>query len=81
MVNHAFTKICRMDLAKSGFECSGIHPINPNIFTDIDFLGFKGLDIDFSLQSTSLLLKQDFEPEKVNDKRGVARKRNKRVLF
>ena len=66
LVNHAFTKICRMDLAKSGFECSGIHPINPNIFTDIDFLGSKGLDIDLPLQSTSHLPKQDFEPEKVN---------------
>lgn len=45
LVGTAFTKICRMELAKSGFECSGIYPLNPNIFTDLDFLGAAGLDV------------------------------------
>lgn len=38
LVGPAFTKICRMDLATSGFRCTGIYPFNKNIFTDLDFL-------------------------------------------
>lgn len=37
LVNTAFSKICRMELAKSGFKCSGIYPLNRNIFSDLDF--------------------------------------------
>lgn len=45
LVNEAFTKICRMDLAKNGFTCSGIYPFNRQIFTDLDFIASDGLDI------------------------------------
>ena len=38
LVNKAFTAVCRMELAKSAFKCTGIYPFNRNIFTDIDFL-------------------------------------------
>lgn len=38
LVGTAFTKICRMELAKSGFQCTGIYPLNRNIFSDLDFL-------------------------------------------
>lgn len=37
LVGVAFSKICRMELAKSGFACTGIFPLNPNIFSDSDF--------------------------------------------
>lgn len=37
LVNKAFLKICRMELEKSGFACTEISPLNPNIFTDLDF--------------------------------------------
>lgn len=45
LVNDAFTKICRMDLAKKGFECSGIYPLNAHIFTDLDYIASQGLDV------------------------------------
>ncbi|KAJ4437713.1 hypothetical protein ANN_17858 [Periplaneta americana] len=32
LVGTAFTKICRMELAKSGFQCTGIYPFNRKIF-------------------------------------------------
>lgn len=38
LVNKAFTAVCRMELAKSAFKCTGIYPFNRNIFKDIDFL-------------------------------------------
>ena len=38
LVNTAFTAICRMDLAKSAFKCTGIYPFNKFIFTDVDFV-------------------------------------------
>lgn len=37
LVNTAFSKICRMEIAQSGFKCTGIHPLNPNIFSDLDY--------------------------------------------
>lgn len=37
LVGTAFSKICRMELAKSGFTCTGIFPLNPNVFSDLDF--------------------------------------------
>ena len=37
LVGVAFSKICRMELAKSGFACAGIFPLNPNVFSDLDF--------------------------------------------
>ena len=45
LVNSAFTRICRMELAKKGFECTGIYPFNPNVFTELDYLPAEGLDI------------------------------------
>ena len=37
LVGSAFTKVCRMELAQSGFACTGIYPLNPQIFSDLDF--------------------------------------------
>lgn len=37
LVNIAFSRICRMELAQSGFKCTGICPLNRNVFCDLDF--------------------------------------------
>ncbi|KAG8237553.1 hypothetical protein J437_LFUL017403 [Ladona fulva] len=39
LVNSAFSRICRMELAQSGLECTGIYPLNRNVFSDLDFAG------------------------------------------
>ena len=39
LVNIAFSTICRMELARSAFKCTGLHPLNKNIFTDLYFIG------------------------------------------
>jgi hypothetical protein len=39
-----FTKICRMELAKSAFACTGICTLNRGIFSDLNFLLLAGLD-------------------------------------
>lgn len=38
LVNSAFSKAARLDIAQSGFKCSGIYPFNRDIFTELDFL-------------------------------------------
>ncbi|XP_046684823.1 MFS-type transporter clz9-like [Homalodisca vitripennis] len=55
LVNEAFLKICRMELAKSGFACTGISPLNPNIFTDLDFQAslFSQMDTDSQPENAS----------------------------
>jgi hypothetical protein len=37
-VNEIFIKVFRMDLAGNRGSCTGIFPLNGNIFDDIDFL-------------------------------------------
>jgi hypothetical protein len=49
LVDNAFTKICRMEIAKKAFECTGIYPLNRGIFTDLDFVCSEGLHISNSL--------------------------------
>jgi hypothetical protein len=48
LVNIAFTKIFRMELAKSAFACTGFCPLNHGIFSDLDFLPLSGLDFSDS---------------------------------
>jgi len=38
LVGEAFTKVARLDIAVSGFKCTGIYPFDRNIFSDIDYL-------------------------------------------
>lgn len=45
MVSQAFTRVARLDIAKSGFQCTGILPLNENIFTDLDFLPSAVTDV------------------------------------
>lgn len=39
LTNIAFTKAARLEIAQSGFRCTGIQPFNRNMFSDLDFLG------------------------------------------
>lgn len=38
LVGEAFTKVARLDIAVSGFKCTGIYHFDKNIFSDIDYL-------------------------------------------
>ncbi|GBP19771.1 Pogo transposable element with KRAB domain [Eumeta japonica] len=38
LVNKAFTKVARMEIAVSGFICTGIYPFDRNLFSDLDYL-------------------------------------------
>lgn len=39
LVASAFNRVSRIDIVINGFRCTGIHPFNRNIFTDLDYLG------------------------------------------
>lgn len=39
LVADAYKQVCRLDIAENGFKCTGIYPINPQIFSDLDFMG------------------------------------------
>jgi len=45
LVNVAFTKVPRLEIAQNGFRCTGIQPFNCEIFSDLDFLGSALMDI------------------------------------
>lgn len=56
IVSSAFTKVSRLEIARSGFSCTGIHPFNANIFPDLDFLPCQVTDMNvdqFPTNSTS----------------------------
>lgn len=38
LVAEAFKKVARLEIAEAGFRCTGIHPFDKNIFTDLDYL-------------------------------------------
>lgn len=38
LINTAYATICRMDLAQSAFQCTGLRPLNPGVFTTLDFM-------------------------------------------
>lgn len=42
----AYTKVCRLEIAQKGFSCTGIHPFNSDIFSDLDFLPSKMTDVE-----------------------------------
>ncbi|CAG5012050.1 unnamed protein product [Parnassius apollo] len=45
LVDEAFSRAARLDIAQNGFKCTGIYPFNPEIFTDIDFLPSMMTDV------------------------------------
>ncbi|XP_072384750.1 uncharacterized protein [Diabrotica undecimpunctata] len=38
LVVSAFNRVSRMEIAVSGFRCTGIHPFDKNVFNDLDFI-------------------------------------------
>ncbi|GBP70846.1 hypothetical protein EVAR_53510_1 [Eumeta japonica] len=38
LISGAFETVARCELAKSGLRCSGIHPFDKNVFTDLDYV-------------------------------------------
>lgn len=73
MVTQAFTRVARLDIAKSGFQCTGIVPLNPNIFTNLDFLPSAVTDVpmqsDIQVNNTNKNTVQDLSQQfHVNDK-------------
>ena len=55
LVGDAFPRVARAEIAIKGFQCTGIHPLNPNVFTKLDFLPSQMTDIamDHDIGSTS----------------------------
>ncbi|KAJ4438205.1 hypothetical protein ANN_14144 [Periplaneta americana] len=41
----AFARVSRAEIALKGFQCTGIHPLNPNVFTELDYLPSMMTDI------------------------------------
>lgn len=39
LVASAFNRVSRMDIAVNGFRCTGIHPFDRSVFSDLDFMG------------------------------------------
>ena len=56
LVSSAFTKAARLEIAQSGFKCTGIFPLDRNIFCDLDYLTSIITDIPM-----------EFEPSTVNN--------------
>ncbi|KAJ4437385.1 hypothetical protein ANN_17529, partial [Periplaneta americana] len=38
LVGDAFARVSQAEIAVKGFQCTGIHPLNPNVFTELDYL-------------------------------------------
>ena len=45
LVAEAHKKTCSLELAEKGFECTGICPLNPHIFSDLDFMAAQVTEI------------------------------------
>lgn len=45
LVSSAYSKTCRLEIARNGFACTGIHPLNAEVFSDLDFLPSKLTEI------------------------------------
>ncbi|KAK9694400.1 DDE superfamily endonuclease [Popillia japonica] len=60
----AFTRVSRMDIAISGYRCTGIHPFNRNVFSDVDFIGSDMTNVPemLSIPEPSLSSSQLSEP-------------------
>ncbi|KAK9720560.1 hypothetical protein QE152_g21972 [Popillia japonica] len=63
-VASAFTRVSRMDIAISGYRCTGIHPFNRNVFSDVDFIGSDMTNVPeiLSISEPSLSSSQLSEP-------------------
>ena len=53
LVNEAFTKVARLDIAASGFKCTGIYPFDRHLFSDLDYLAADMTNIPLEEPGTS----------------------------
>ncbi|KAJ8871143.1 hypothetical protein PR048_027448 [Dryococelus australis] len=53
MVNSAFTRVSQMKLSQSAFACTGIYPMNRNIFSELDFQVFFSRNLHLSAETPS----------------------------
>lgn len=53
LVNKALTKIARLDIAKSAFQCTGTYPLNRNLFSVINYLAADMTNIPLEKPGTS----------------------------
>ncbi|XP_026728373.1 uncharacterized protein LOC113494293 [Trichoplusia ni] len=53
LVKDAFIKVARLDIAVSGFKCTGIHPFDRHLFSDIDYLAADMTNIPLEQTETS----------------------------
>ena len=45
LVSTSYSRICRLEIAQKGFACTGIHPFDSEIFSDLDFLPSRMTDV------------------------------------
>lgn len=64
----AFLSSANMKTALNGFEKTGIWPVNPNIFTDIDFL--PSMTTDIQLETSPAAHPDDIRSKSNNNTRG-----------
>lgn len=53
LVSEAFTKVARLDIAASGFKCTGIYPFDRHLFSDLDYLAADMTNIPLEEPGTS----------------------------
>ncbi|CAG4974800.1 unnamed protein product [Parnassius apollo] len=53
LVKEAFIKVARLDVAVSGFKCTGIHPFDRHLFSDLDYLAADMTNILLEQTETS----------------------------
>ncbi|XP_045539956.1 uncharacterized protein LOC106708676 isoform X1 [Papilio machaon] len=53
LVKEAFIKVARLDIAVSGFKCTGIHPFDRHLFSDLDYLAADMTNIPLEQTETS----------------------------
>lgn len=53
LVKEAFTKVARMDIAASGFKCTGIFPFNRHLFSELDYLAADMTNIPIEVADAS----------------------------
>lgn len=61
LVADAYRKVCRLDIAENGFKCTGIYPLNSQIFTDLDFMGSELTNVTNSPSKSRVAVQQSGE--------------------
>ncbi|XP_045457552.1 tigger transposable element-derived protein 6-like [Melitaea cinxia] len=53
LVSEAFTKVARLDIAASGFKCTGIFPFDRHLFSDLDYMAVDMTNVSLEELKTS----------------------------